>query len=100
MTNSTVDSTGPTTDYRQMLAPGIAVTRPSYLKCADVDERTATRDLVGAADIGLLDARGERRGRHYLAGERLRAIRDELRGRRTPLVDPYPTLSAEIRRAR
>src|SRR5664279_5494239 len=79
---------------------GLRVTRPSYLKFADVDERTATRDLVGAADLGLLEARGERRGRHYLAGEQLRAIRDELRRRRQPLTDPYPTLSEEIRRAR
>jgi len=79
---------------------GLRVTRPSYLKFADVDERTATRDLVGAADLGLLEARGERRGRHYLAGEQLCAIRDELRRRRQPLTDPYPTLSEEIRRAR
>jgi Fic family protein len=79
---------------------GLRVTRPSYLKFTEVDERTATRDLVAAADLGLLDARGERRGRHYLAGEHLRAIRDELRRRRQPLTDPYPTLSQEIRRAR
>ena len=79
---------------------GLRVTRPSYLKFAQVDERTATRDLVGAADLGLLEAKGERRGRHYLAGAQLRAIRDELRGRRRPLTDPYPTLSDEVRRAR
>jgi hypothetical protein len=56
---------------------GLRVTRPSYLKFADVDEHTATRDLVGAADLGLLDARGERGGRYYLAGQQLRAIRDD-----------------------
>jgi Fic family protein len=77
---------------------GLRVTRPSYLKFAEVEERTATRDLVGAADLGLLDARGERRGRHYLAGAQLRAIRDDLRGRRQPLIDPYPSLADEIRR--
>ncbi len=79
---------------------GLRVTRPSYLKHADVDERTATRDLVRAADLGLLAPNGERRGRHYLAGDQLTAIREELRRGRTQLADPYPTLAEEIRRAR
>jgi len=79
---------------------GLRVTRPSYLRFADVDERTATRDLVGAAEIGILDAQGERRGRYYVAGAPLSRLREELRTRRQPLVDPYPTLSDEIRRAR
>lgn len=78
---------------------GLRVTRPSYVKLTELDERTATRDLVKAADIGLLDARGERRGRHYVAGEPLRKIRAELRAARRPLDDPYPTLIGEIRRA-
>lgn len=79
---------------------GLRVTRPSYLKQADVDERTATRDLVRAAEIGLLEARGERRGRHYLAGKALTTIRADLRRQRAALTDPYPTLTDEIRRAR
>ncbi len=43
---------------------GLRVTRPSYVKLTELDERTATRDLVNAANTGLLEARGERRGRH------------------------------------
>lgn len=78
---------------------GLRVTRPSYIKLTELDERTATRDLVKAAELGLLDARGERRGRHYVAGEPLREIRAQLRGRRAQLDDPYPTLMAEIHRA-
>lgn len=78
---------------------GLRVTRPSYVKLTELDERTATRDLVRAADIGLLEARGERRGRHYLAGEPLREIQAALRADRKPLDDPYPTLTGEIRRA-
>ncbi len=78
---------------------GLRVTRPSYVKLTGVDERTATRDLVLAADLGLLEARGERRGRYYLAGEPLRRIRERLRAARPPLDDPYPTLVGEIRRA-
>ena len=78
---------------------GLRVTRPSYVKLTELDERTATRDLVNAANIGLLEARGERRGRHYVAGEPLRQIRAALRADRKPLDDPYPTLIGEIRRA-
>lgn len=78
---------------------GLRVTRPSYVKLTDLDERTATRDLVTAAELGLLEARGERRGRHYVAGEPLAAIRAQVRAERQPLEDPYPTLAAEIRRA-
>lgn len=78
---------------------GLRVTRPSYVKLTELDERTATRDLVNAANMGLLDARGERRGRHYVAGEPLRQIQAELRAGRKPLDDPYPRLIGEIRRA-
>jgi Fic family protein len=79
---------------------GLRVTRPSYVKLTGLDERTATRDLVNAAELGLLDARGERRGRHYVAGELLRRLRQQLRATRRPLDDPYPDLLGEIRRAR
>jgi Fic family protein len=78
---------------------GLRVTRPSYVKLTELDVRTATRDLVNAANIGLLEARGERRGRHYVAGDPLRQIQAELRAERKPLDDPYPTLVGEIRRA-
>lgn len=78
---------------------GLRVTRPSYVKLTELDERTATRDLVNAANTGLLEARGERRGRHYVAGGPLRQVQAELRAKRNPLADPYPTLVGEIRRA-
>lgn len=78
---------------------GLRVTRPSYVRLTELDERTATRDLVHAAELGLLDARGERRGRHYVAGEPLKEVRHALRAARQPLDDPYPTLVGEIRRA-
>ncbi|WP_206443650.1 Fic family protein [Nocardioides turkmenicus] len=78
---------------------GLRVTRPSYVKLTGLDERTATRDLVNAAEAGLLEPRGERRGRHYVAGEPLRRIHEEIRSQRAPLADPYPSLLREIRRA-
>ena len=76
---------------------GLRVTRPSYLKHTDVDERTATRDLVRASELGLLTPHGERRGRYCLAGESLIEIRSELRSRRAPLTDPYPELRQQLR---
>jgi Fic family protein len=78
---------------------GLRVTRPSYVKLTELDERTATRDLVHAAELGVLEARGERRGRYYVAGEPLRRIQEQLRAERKPLEDPYPTLLGEIRRS-
>lgn len=79
---------------------GLRVTRPVYVKLTGLDERTATRDLVNAAELGLLEPRGERRGRHYVAGLPLQEIQQALRASRHPLVDPYPLLPDEIRRAR
>lgn len=77
---------------------GLRVTRPTYVKLAgELDERTATRDLVRAADLGLLRAEGERRGRYYRAGEPLLEIGAEVRRGRQPLADPYPGLMSEIR---
>ncbi|WP_228760024.1 hypothetical protein [Pseudactinotalea sp. HY158] len=77
---------------------GLRVTRPSYVKLTGLDDRTATRDLVGAAALGLLDAIGERRGRYYIAGEPLKQIWGVLRASRRSMADPCPTLMGEIRR--
>lgn len=79
---------------------GLRVTRPSYVKLAGVDERTATRDLVRAAELGLLEAHGERRGRFYTAAQPLKDIQERLRSQRPRLVDPYPELITEIRQGR
>ncbi|WP_431973079.1 Fic family protein [Micromonospora haikouensis] len=68
---------------------GYRVRRPLYIKLADVEDRTATRDLARLAEQGLLEARGERRGRHYVAGAALNEIRKRIRDRRVPVEDPY-----------
>ena len=78
---------------------GHRITRPSYLKLIPgLDERTATRDLAAAHESGLLEAHGERRGRYYVAGEPLKSVHQQIRQARDPLVDPYPTLMAEVHR--
>jgi hypothetical protein len=72
---------------------GLRVTRPPYAKLTQLDEGTATHGLVQAADTGLLEARGERRGRRYVAGVPLRQILADLNGAETsrrPVPDPPP----------
>ena len=39
-------------------------------------------------ELGLLEANGERRGRHYVAGVPLREFQDRLRADRRPLENP------------
>ncbi|MFE9582793.1 Fic family protein [Nocardia sp. NPDC006044] len=76
---------------------GFRIRRHGYLTRAQIDERTASRDLKALTDLGLLAARGETRGRHYVAGAQLMELRSVLR-QEVPrhIVDPYPGLRAEL----
>jgi Fic family protein len=76
---------------------GLRVRRTTYLKRVDLEERTASRDLGRLADHGLLEAHGNTRGRHYLAGDEVRKIVAEARSTRRPLTDPYPGLVDRLR---
>lgn len=58
---------------------GRDVTAGYYRTLADVSAPTATRDLGAAVSAGLLRAEGRRRGRRYLAGERLYGVVAERR---------------------
>ena len=50
-----------------------------YRSLTDVSAATATKDLTAAVAAGLLASEGQRRGRRYLAGERLNgAVADRL----------------------
>jgi Fic family protein len=75
---------------------GYRLRRSGYMKLAEIEKHTATRDLGRLAEQGLLQPMGETRTRYYVAGERLRALRAEYRRRRRPLVDPYPWLRAKL----
>lgn len=55
-------------------AAGLRVRNASYRVTADVSNNLASRDLKALVDSGLLVAQGERRGRHYLAGQRVTEI--------------------------
>jgi Fic family protein len=74
---------------------GRRVRNASYRVSADISNNLASRDLKQLVDIGLLEAHGERRGRHYLAGRQVREIREQRRLRKEiadpfdePIVDP------------
>ena len=60
-------------------ASGIRVRNSSYRASADISNNLASRDLKSLVDAGLLEARGERRGRHYVASASVRTIREEIR---------------------
>ncbi|MER7211073.1 Fic family protein [Streptosporangium sp. NPDC000239] len=56
-----------------------------------ITESTANRDLRQLVDTGLIEPRGEKRGRYYVAGGELAAIREEIvhaRGKRDD-SDPF-----------
>jgi Fic family protein len=78
---------------------GLRVTRPAYVKRTDVEERTATRDLSRLVELGLLEPHGKTRARFYSSGAPLREQTEMVRRQRDPLIDPYPTLMAEIQTA-
>lgn len=61
-----------------------------------ITEATATRDLQKLVAAGLLEARGERRGRHYVARPGLVAIRQRVVEARAPRDDrdPFATHTA------
>ena len=57
----------------------------------EIADNTAGRDLGRLVDAGLLEPRGEKRGRHYVAAPELRSLRQQIRDARprTP-IDPFP----------
>jgi Fic family protein len=75
---------------------GFRIRRSSHVKRAAIEERTASRDLARLVELGLLNAVGETKGRHYVAAEALRQVRRHVVRTRTPLMDPYPWLPAHL----
>lgn len=57
---------------------GFRVRNSTYRAIEDVTEQTASRDLSQLVDAGLLVARGERRGRFYIASPQVREVRERI----------------------
>jgi Fic family protein len=64
---------------------GTRVRNASYRVSTDITGNLASRDLKQLVDAGLLESRGEKRGRHYVAGSSVREVRE--RNRRPKGVD-------------
>ncbi len=69
-------------------AVGYRVRNATYRRAADVSEGVATRDLALLVEQGMLVAKGEKRGRHYVASEWLRQAQASIRTARI-VTDPF-----------
>ena len=72
-------------------AQGFRIRNAGYRKLADVSQVVAGRDLQALAAAGLLEARGERRGRYYVASEKFTGLEVSLYRDHTPIPDPFET---------
>jgi Fic family protein len=71
-------------------ALGLKARNATYRKNADVSENLASRDLKQLVGAGLLLARGERRGRYYVASSELLALgREADAGEEHRVPDPF-----------
>ncbi|GGK00493.1 hypothetical protein GCM10010123_33000 [Pilimelia anulata] len=68
---------------------GLKVRRPVYEKDAEIEVGTANRDMRMMVAAGLLQARGETRGRYYVGASGLRDVQAAIIGGRAPVRDPY-----------
>jgi len=75
---------------------GYRIRRSGYIKATGIEERSASRDLARLVDVGILQPRGETKGRHYIAGDVLTDLRQRCQARRRPLRDPYPWMRVEL----
>ena len=69
-------------------AYGARVRNASYRVSTEISNNLASRDLKQLVDAGFLEPRGENRGRHYVAGEVVRTIRERHRLPRD-IRDPF-----------
>lgn len=70
-------------------AYGRKIRNTTYRRAADVTEVVAGRDLKVLVEAGLLEKRGENRGRHYVASPVIRELRNKTVEPRMPLPDPF-----------
>ncbi len=77
-------------------ALGYRVRNATYRNAAEVSMALASKDLRQLSRAGLLEARGERKGRHYAASDRVREIRRRTRERKA-IRDPFDSPSIRQR---
>lgn len=83
---------------------GLRIRRGTYRSSAEsaigeeISDLTASRDLRAMVESALVEAVGERRGRYYLAGERLKSLRQEVRAGRPAKAAQDPFKAVRDRR--
>ena len=70
-------------------AQGFRIRNAIYREHAEVSQVVAGRDLLALAAAGLLEARGQRRGRYYITSPVLTGLEASIRHDRTPIPDPF-----------
>ena len=81
-------------------ALGWRVRNGTYRPHADISDQVAGRDLALCVRAGYLLAKGEKRGRYYVAAPTLAAIRDRTSEKRSTSDDPFAEVpDATIRKA-
>lgn len=75
---------------------GFRIRRSTYVRRAGIEQRTATRDLARLTELGLLQPVGETKGRHYVMGDLLAVLRQDVLASRTQVVDPYPWMRERL----
>lgn len=76
---------------------GLKVRRQRYIDAAQIDQRTATRDLTELTNIGLLEPRSQTRGRYYIGSKELLQCRNRARHGLPAIADPYPGFIDKLR---
>jgi DNA-binding transcriptional ArsR family regulator len=79
-------------------ALGYKVRNPTYRKAADVTDTAASRDLLALVKAGLLEPKGEKRGRFYTASELVLAIRRKIAEPKN-VPDPFTEPEEATRKA-
>ncbi len=79
-------------------ATGRRVRNPVYRRESDVSAQIAKRDLKILVTNGLLEAKGEKRGRYYISSKSLSGLYEQSKVDR-PIRDPFLTLEEEAQSA-
>ena len=74
---------------------GLRIRNATYRSIAEISDQLASRDLKLALDAGLLIAQGERRGRFYLASDKLKALRQRTRESKD-VPDPFSLALSQL----
>ena len=72
-----------------LAASGRRVRRVDHIEFSDVSERVASSDLKRLVDEGLLEAVGEKRGRHYVVSSEVDNLRNAARIDRRRVTGPF-----------